>query len=438
MKKKLFAIVLAIVVCVASVSVAFAMSADEAKQAAASVVNTTTDQSKVTSPFIDVVKNVQGSVVGVNNYQNYTVNNYSPYYGFGGFGFGFGGGSGRGSNRSGSETTEKLTSTGSGVVVYDHVVLTNYHVVEDATRLTLSILNSDDEIAATVVAYDESLDVAVVYAPDLNLTPVALGDSDQLQVGEWSICIGNPLSDKLRGTVTVGIISALDRQINSTTTTDKYGLKRQVTNSMIQTDAAINSGNSGGGMFNVLGQLMGIPSLKYTSSYMSQASIDNIGMCIPINVAKPLIREALEKYDGESVSKYLEDKAKEADINTTGDDVDSKPRLGVSVQTLDSTNNAVARQILPKGCLVTKVEDNSAAAAAGIQAGDIIVDVDGTVITSSEGLQEIIFSHAEGDTVQVKVYRAENVLDAKYISDIGDGEYIDMSVTLKVVASPAA
>ena len=199
MKKKLFAIVLAIVVCVASVSVAFAMSADEAKQAAASVVNTTTDQSKVTSPFIDVVKSVQGSVVGVNNYQNYTVNNYSPYYGFGGFGFGFGGGSGRGSNRSGSETTEKLTSTGSGVVVYDHVVLTNYHVVEDATRLTLSILNSDDEIAATVVAYDESLDVAVVYAPDLNLTPVALGDSDQLQVGEWSICIGNPLSDKLRG-----------------------------------------------------------------------------------------------------------------------------------------------------------------------------------------------------------------------------------------------
>ena len=193
-----------------------------------------------------------------------------------------------------------------------------------------------------------------------------------------------------------------------------------------------------GRMFNVLGQLMGIPSLKYTSSYMSQASIDNIGMCIPINVAKPLIREALEKYDGESVSKYLEDKAKEADINTTGDDVDSKPRLGVSVQTLDSTNNAVARQILPKGCLVTKVEDNSAAAAAGIQAGDIIVDVDGTVITSSEGLQEIIFSHAEGDTVQVKVYRAENVLDAKYISDIGDGEYIDMSVTLKVVASPAA
>ena len=180
MKKKLFAIVLAIVVCVASVSVAFAMSADEAKQAAASVVNTTTDQSKVTSPFIDVVKSVQGSVVGVNNYQNYTVNNYSPYYGFGGFGFGFGGGSGRGSNRSGSETTEKLTSTGSGVVVYDHVVLTNYHVVEDATRLTLSILNSDDEIAATVVAYDESLDVAVVYAPDLNLTPVALGDSDQL------------------------------------------------------------------------------------------------------------------------------------------------------------------------------------------------------------------------------------------------------------------
>ena len=426
MKKKLFAIVLAIVVCVASVSVAFAMSADEAKQAAASVVNTTTDQSKVTSPFIDVVKSVQGSVVGVNNYQNYTVNNYSPYYGFGGFGFGFGGGSGRGSNRSGSETTEKLTSTGSGVVVYDHVVLTNYHVVEDATRLTLSILNSDDEIAATVVAYDESLDVAVVYAPDLKLTPVALGDSDQLQVGEWSICIGNPLSDKLRGTVTVGIISALDRQINSTTTTDKYGLKRQVTNSMIQTDAAINSGNSGGGMFNVLGQLMGIPSMKISNNsyYSSSATIEGIGLVIPINAAKPLIEEAITKVLTGDVT------APAADDNTTrvvstGD----KPLLGVTISPLNTSNDyRVYTGQLPTGMQVIEVVDGAPAAAAGIQVNDIIVEVDGVLADTATHVQQTLASHNFGDTISVKVYRAEGMDNAD--GEVGEGEYLDFDVNL--------
>ena len=426
MKKKLFAIVLAIVVCVASVSVAFAMSADEAKQAAASVVNTTTDQSKVTSPFIDVVKSVQGSVVGVNNYQNYTVNNYSPYYGFGGFGFGFGGGSGRGSNRSSSETTEKLTSTGSGVVVYDHVVLTNYHVVEDATRLTLSILNSDDEIAATVVAYDESLDVAVVYAPDLNLTPVALGDSDQLQVGEWSICIGNPLSDKLRGTVTVGIISALDRQINSTTTTDKYGLKRQVTNSMIQTDAAINSGNSGGGMFNVLGQLMGIPSMKISNNsyYSSSATIEGIGLVIPINAAKPLIEEAITKVlTGDVTAPAAEDNSTR--VVSTGD----KPLLGVTISPLNTSNDyRVYTGQLPAGMQVIEVVDGAPAAAAGIQVNDIIVEVDGVLADTATHVQQTLASHNFGDTISVKVYRAEGMDNAD--GEVGEGEYLDFDVNL--------
>ena len=428
MKKKLFAIILAIVVCVASVSVAFAMSADEAKQAAASVVNTTTDQSKVTSPFIDVVKSVQGSVVGVNNYQNYTVNNYSPYYGFGGFGFGFGGGSGRGSRdrRSGSETTERLTSTGSGVVVYDHMVLTNYHVVEDATRLTLSILNSDDEIAATVVAYDESLDVAVVYAPDLKLAPVTLGDSDQLQVGEWSICIGNPLSDKLRGTVTVGIISALDRQINSTTTTDKYGLKRQVTNSMIQTDAAINSGNSGGGMFNVLGQLMGIPSMKISNNsyYSSSATIEGIGLVIPINAAKPLIEEAITKVlTGDVTAPAAEDNSTR--VVSTGD----KPLLGVTISPLNTSNDyRVYTGQLPAGMQVIEVVDGAPAAAAGIQVNDIIVEVDGVLADTATHVQQTLASHNFGDTISVKVYRAEGMDNAD--GEVGEGEYLDFDVNL--------
>ena len=395
------------------------------------IVNTETDASLVSNPFTAAVAAVRDSVVLINNYQTTTVNNnsYGYYYGYG-FGNSYG-------NRNGGTTSkEELAGTDSGTVVsqYGHI-LTNYHVIEDASRVTVS--DGENEYEATVVVSDESTDIAVLLCPEIDAEPVTLGDSDQLQAGEWAIVIGNPLGEDFFRSTTVGVVSALEREVE-TDSTDKYGRKTTVTNSMIQVDAAISSGNSGGGMFNVLGQLMGIPSLKYTSSYLSNTSVDNIGMCIPINVAKPYIRQALEQYDADSVSQYLAEKEKEADLNTTVDEASSKPRLGVSVQTLDSTNNAVSRQILPKGCLVISVEENSPAEAAGIQAGDIIVDVDGTVITSAEGLQEIIFSHAEGDTVQVKVYRAENVLDAKYISDIGDGEYIDMSVTLQVIASPAA
>lgn len=395
------------------------------------IVNTQTDAALVANPFTAAVAAVRDSVMLVNNYQTTTYNNNNSYGYFYGYGFGYPYGNSRGE----SITKEQLAGTGSGTVVsaYGHI-LTNYHVIEDASRVTVS--DGENEYDATVVVADESKDIAVLLCPEMKATPAPLGDSDQLQAGEWAIVIGNPLGEDFFRSTTVGVVSSLEREVE-TDSTDRYGRKTTTTNAMIQVDAAINSGNSGGGMFNVLGQLMGIPSLKYTSSYMSQASIDNIGMCIPINVAKPLIREALEAYDGESVNKYLEDKAKEADLNTTGDDA-NKPRLGVTVQTLDSSNNAVARQILPKGALVSTVEEGSAAEAAGIQAGDIIVDVDGTIITSAEDLQTIIFSHAEGDTVLVKVYRAENVLDAKYISDIGDGEYIDISVTLKVVAAPAA
>ncbi len=422
MKKKVFAIVLAMVVCIASVSTAFAVSTDEAKKIAAGVVNTTTDQSQVTSPFIDVVKSVQGSVVGVNNYQNYTVSSYSPYYGFGSFGFG----SGRNS-RSSSEITEKLTSTGSGVVVYEHVVLTNYHVVEDATRLTLSILTSDEEIAATVIAYDESLDVAAVYAPDLNLAPVALGDSDQLQVGEWAICIGNPLSDELRGTVTVGIVSALDRQISSTTTTDKYGLKRQVTNSMIQTDAAINSGNSGGGMFNVLGQLMGIPSMKFSnSSYYSSstATIEGIGLVIPINTAKTLIEEAVTKVlTGNVTAPAANDNGTQT--VSTGD----KPLLGVTISALSASNDyRVYTGQLPAGMQVIELVEGAPAAVAGIQVNDIIVEVDGVLADTATHVQETLASHSFGDTISVKVYRAEG-MDSES-GEVGEGQYLDFDVNL--------
>ena len=226
----------------------------------------------VTSPFTEAIKEVKSSVVGVSNYQMVRYSTGGSWS----WGFGY--------DRGESTIQEVEAATGSGVVIAEDTVLTNFHVVEGAS--SLKITTGDNEFDATLLAYDENLDVAILKADGLNLPAVTLGDSDTLQVGDWAICIGNPLGEQLAGTTTVGIVSALNREVSSTTT-DKYGLRGTVTNTMIQVDAAINSGNSGGGMFSVNGELMGIPTLKYTGSAFSGNTVEGIGMCIPINAAKP-------------------------------------------------------------------------------------------------------------------------------------------------------
>lgn len=423
--KRYFALLLVVVLAVAAAGTCLALTEDEARSVASSVVNTHTDPALVTNQFIEVIKSVKPSVVGINNYQTYTYSNYNPYSGFGSFGFGFGFGSdfyGRGNSQR--ESVEKLAATGSGVVVYDGLVLTNYHVVEDATRLSVSLLDSEDEIECTLVDYDQAADIAVLYAPELKLAAVPLGDSDQLQVGEWAICIGNPLTDALRGTTTVGTISALDRQIDSTTTTDKYGLKRTVTNSMIQTDAAINSGNSGGGLFNVLGQLMGIPSQKYSGSLYSGASIEGIGLAIPINTAKPLIEESIIKVlTGDYDTSGRKDESKPASSD--------KPMLGVTIRAITAnTDYMVYAGQLPSGILVTEVSENSPAALAGIQPYDIIVEIEDQLAESTTRVREILDKCSYGDVISVKVYRVEGLETAQSADDLGKGEYIDIDVAL--------
>lgn len=385
----------------------------------------------VTSPFTAAIAQVRSSVVGVNNYQNVRYSNRgSSLQDFFGYGYGYGYGNGNNSQ----QVQEVLASTGSGVVVGTGYVLTNYHVVEDATRLEVSVMEDGQEEAttygATLVAYDENLDVAVVYAPDLKLTPVKLGDSDTLLVGDWAICIGNPLSESFTGTVTVGIVSALDRSISSTSY-DKYGRKETITNTMIQTDAAINSGNSGGGMFNVAGELMGIPTLKYTGSAYSSTTVEGIGMCIPINAAKPLIEDVLNNALTENVSKT-------ASAATTNTSLVGKPRMGVTVSSINQSYTLVQQGLIPKGVLVTEVEADSPAEKAGMQAGDIIVDVNDTVITSASEVNAITSTKNAGDVLQVKVYRAEGLLDllnqdSFTAEDVPDGEYIDLEVTLAIV-----
>lgn len=400
----LIAIVLAAAM-IFSFTVAENVTPAEAKK----VVNTTTDSSQITTPFTSVISAVQESVVGLNNYQQF---NYSTSRSFGA----------RGARKS----VERLAGTGSGVVIYDRYVLTNYHVVESASRLTVSMLGSEDELACELVGQDEALDIAIVYVPDLTLPAVPLGDSDQLQVGEWAICIGNPLAQELRGTATVGIVSALNREISSTTTTDKYGLKTSVTNNMIQIDAAINSGNSGGGMFNVLGQLMGIPSMKISNNsyYSSSATIEGIGLVIPINAAKPLIEEAITKVlTGDVTAPAAEDNSTR--VVSTGD----KPLLGVTISPLNTSNDyRVYTGQLPTGMQVIEVVDGAPAAAAGIQVNDIIVEVDGVLADTATHVQQTLASHNFGDTISVKVYRAEGMDNAD--GEVGEGEYLDFDVNL--------
>ena len=382
--------------------------------AGAESVTLTENATVVTSPFTEAVEKVRGSVVGVNNYTTYR----NSYYGFG-FGYGYGGG-----YNDDDTSRQVLQGSGSGVVVADGYVLTNYHVVEDATML--EVTSGDKVYPAELKGTDEAKDIAVLYVEDLDIEPVVLGDSDQLSVGDWAICIGNPLS--FTGTTTVGVISALNREITSKST-DAYGRKTNNVNLMIQTDAAINAGNSGGGMFNVAGELVGVPSMKYTGSYYSTSTVEGIGMAIPINVAKPLIEEVLS-------GKTVANGASSADSTKDSSSVapESRPRMGVKVQTISASNSgAVAAGALPTGAYISEVEKDSPAEKAGLQVKDIVVEVDGTIVSSSQEMMNAMASKKAGDTVEIKYFRMEGD-ESKWESyDDIQGDYHTVTVELAML-----
>ena len=391
----------------------------------------------LTSPFTAAIAQVRDSVVGVNNYQ--IVNNYSNGYGNGGYGnggsygfpwdyfFGYGnGGYGNGYGNGGGyqqpEAREEKYGSGSGVVIEKEYVLTNYHVIDGAHSLKISVGDNDEKLYdATVAASDENKDVAVLYVPGLELEPVKLGDSDSLMVGDWAIAIGNPIG--FTRTATAGIISALDREIESdTTTTDRFGRKQAVTNTMIQTDAAINSGNSGGGLFNTAGELIGIPTLKYSGTRYSGAAVESIGMCIPINEAKPVIEQALN-------AEKPEVKTGEAAVNN---DRLGKPRMGVTIRTLRGAELTDGQ--IPNGAYIVEVDENGPAAKAGLQPGDILVEVNGNVIGSNEDLMAQLEGTKAGDVMKVTVWRPDTVEDVEKIQISYDGDYIEnIEVTLEVL-----
>lgn len=375
-----------------------------------------------TSPFTQAIASVRDSVVGVSNYQEVRYGSYGNGYGFGyGFGFGYGY-----STPKEPETKEELASTGSGVVIGEGFVLTNFHVVEDASSLKVTVTDDQGqttEYPAVLVAYDENLDAAIIHATGLDLPAVSLGDSDSLMVGDWAICIGNPLG--FAKTTTAGIVSALNRGVESNTI-DKYGRRATITNAMIQVDAAINSGNSGGGMFSVTGELMGIPTLKYSGSYFSSSTVEGIGMCIPINAVKPLINEVLSGKVTFTPAEPDEEQEKaevESNVDTT---MLGKPRMGITMRNLRTNSTARMEGYIPNGAYVVEVEKNSPAEKAGILANDIIVDVNDTVITSMEQISEIVQNSKAGDVLKIKLYRMDS-------EDQTQGEYIDTEVTLEII-----
>ena len=254
-------------------------------------------------------------------------------------------------------------------------ILTNYHVVEDGETVHILWLDGT-EMETEIVGVDSGTDIAVLRfhgdAPD-GSTPVPMGDSDALQIGELAIVIGNPGSGEsvLYGTVTAGIISGLERDEISA-----GNFSRSV--SVIQTDAAINEGNSGGALLNSSGELVGIPTLKM--SYSSSSVYEGLGFCVPINTVKDLITEIIE----------------------TGKV--TRPMLGVGVADFDGPDEPL-KNYPPIGVIVKQVVSGSSAEEEGVKVYDIITEIDGVRIKSYSELMAEVDKHEVGDVVEIKVYR---------------------------------
>ncbi len=259
-------------------------------------------------------------------------------------------------------------ASGSGFIYSsDGYILTNYHVVEDSTSITVTMYDGT-AYSAKVVGFDSDNDVAVLKIEAENLKPVTLGSSDQLRVGDEVLAIGNPLGE-LTFSLTKGWVSALNREVT---------LSAGTTMDLIQTDTAINSGNSGGALFNMYGEVVGITNAKYSSSGYSSASVDNIGFAIPIDSVKRIVSELIE----------------------TGYVV--KPYLGISMQTVSSDVQSMG---YPQGTVIKGVVDGSPAAEAGLQVNDIITAVNGKAITTSSELKKIVSRSTPGDKLSMTIFR---------------------------------
>lgn len=264
-------------------------------------------------------------------------------------------------------------AAGSGfVITSDGYILTNYHVVDGASSIKVSFVDGTS-YDATLVGGEEENDIAVLKIEATGLTPVIIGDSDNIKVGEQVVAIGNPLGE-LTYSMTQGIISARDRSIT---------MQNGDVMNMLQTDTAINSGNSGGPLFDMYGQVIGITSAKLSNSGSGsgEATIEGLGFAIPINDIKEMVQDIIE-------NGYVTGKA----------------YMGITVTTVPETD--ARRYGMSQGALITSVDTASCAAKAGLQKGDIITAIDGKTVVSSAELVEAKKDYRAGDTITLEVDRS--------------------------------
>lgn len=272
-------------------------------------------------------------------------------------------------------------SLGSGVIISDQgYVVTNNHVIDGATRIRVT-LNDKRQFTADVVGADPTTDLAVIKInSDSEIPVVALGDADQVEVGEWVLAVGNPF--RLTSTVTAGIVSATGRQVN--VIEDRLGIE-----SFIQTDAAINPGNSGGAVVNLRGELVGIATAIATES----GSYEGYGFAVPVDLMERVVRDLI-RY-GEVRRGYL----------------------GVSIQAMNARAAQIAGLESVRGVYLSSVQPGLAGFEAGLRDGDILLTINGREMTEPNELQSAIALFSPGDAVPVQVWR--------------DGRSVDFVVTLK-------
>ncbi len=326
----------------------------------------------------EIVEKAMPSAVGISAVFTYQ----EPASGYAGFAFG-------GMHGNTQAAAQEVSASGSGIILSsDGYIVTNAHVIcdteseykmgkADSVKVIMGE-NHDVEYDAQIVGYDIQTDLAVLKIDAEGLTPAEFGSSDDLKVGELVVAIGNPLGFELYGTTTCGIVSAKNRTVQL----------EDRTMTLIQTDAAINAGNSGGMLLNSYGQVVGINSMKMSASY-GEASVEGLGFAIPINDAAEIIRSLI------------------SDGYVTG-----RPLLGISGTTV--TEELAARSHIPQGVYVYSTSDNS---ASGLQQGDIITAIDGTEITTMEELNVQKNLHKAGETVTLRISR--------------NGESMDVQVTLQ-------
>ncbi|MGM9553049.1 MAG: S1C family serine protease [Faecousia sp.] len=275
-------------------------------------------------------------------------------------------------NYWGYQTTSAASGSGF-ILTEDGYLLTNYHVVEGSNSIKATMYDGT-AYDATLIGYDASNDIAVLKIEAQGLTPVVLGDSDNMNVGDPVVAIGNPLGE-LTFSLTQGAVSALDREVT---------LSSGTTMNLIQTDCAINSGNSGGALFNLYGEVVGITNAKYSSNSMSEASIDNIGFAIPINSVRSIVESIIE-------NGYI-----------------AKPYIGVTVANVTDEMQSYG---LPKGAAVRGVVENSPAEEAGLKTNDIITAVNGEEISGQSDLVKYVKAAAVGDKLKLRIYRQGETLE---------------------------